>query len=197
MPLTFNAYTYEELSDKAKEKARDGWRHSLQGGDPFLSDVITDDFKMRLEEVGLPTDVSWSLGYCQGDGVAFSGYVDLEKYTRIHELRGWGPVEDFFEIKIYQVGRYTHWNSMSYEVNYIGDDDAPEAFWVLFHEEKLLDHIKERVKEISRELEAAGYAEIEYRNSDEFIAEEIIGNEWWFSEDGEYLSSVTRRARSA
>ena len=34
--------------------------------------VLTEDFKMQLAERGFPdVNVFWSLGYCQGDGVAF------------------------------------------------------------------------------------------------------------------------------
>ncbi len=38
--------------------------------------VLTEDFKMQLAERGFPdVEVFWSLGYCQGDGVAFYGSV--------------------------------------------------------------------------------------------------------------------------
>jgi len=187
MPQIFSAYLYEELSEQAKKKACDEWRHSLSGGDPFLSECITEDFTSRLEELGLPTDMSWSLGYCQGDGVAFTGYVDLEKYTEVHELRGWGPVEEFYTVRIYNHSRYSHWNSMTLEVSEEGDLDDPVAFWVTQHEDKLREHIEERIKEVSRELEETGYAEIEYRDSDEFVSEEIQHAEWMFTEDGEHL----------
>ena len=38
--------------------------------------VLSEDFKMQLAERGFPrVEVFWSLGYCQGDGVAFYGSV--------------------------------------------------------------------------------------------------------------------------
>ena len=41
---------------------------------------ITNAFKETLKEYGLPTEtVEWSLGWCQGDGVAFYGDIDIKK----------------------------------------------------------------------------------------------------------------------
>ena len=38
--------------------------------------ILAEDFKMQLTERGFPeTEVFWSLGYCQGDSVAFYGKV--------------------------------------------------------------------------------------------------------------------------
>ena len=43
------------------------------------AEFLTEDFKSQLAEFGFEeTEVYWSLGYCQGDGVAFYGRVHAE-----------------------------------------------------------------------------------------------------------------------
>lgn len=73
-------YTYAELSDKAKARARDWWREA-SAGDTFHLDNVIEDAAECLKAMGfeLPKPkgrnsgqaIYWSLGYCQGDGAAF------------------------------------------------------------------------------------------------------------------------------
>ena len=50
--------------------------------------------------------------------------------------------------------------------------------------ESLEDYLAERVKEISRELEKSGYAEIEYRYDEDAIREEFLEREHLYEKDG-------------
>ena len=78
---TINICTFNELSDEAKEKAREWYRD----GD---SEMTSDQFEYRLEELGLPNkDIRWSLSCCQGDGVAFYGELDIEEYLTKNKLK--------------------------------------------------------------------------------------------------------------
>jgi len=45
-------------------------------------------------------------------------------------------------------------------------------------------YLEDRIKEISRELEKAGYAEIEYHSGDDYITERLENLDWEFLEDG-------------
>lgn len=83
-------YTYGELSDRAKEKARD-WLREANAGDNFFAEFITDDFLEALKALGFdvlerrgnyldPRDpranrntIEWSGFWSQGDGASFSG----------------------------------------------------------------------------------------------------------------------------
>lgn len=72
-----NVYSFDELSESAKEKAREWWR-SVDDRD--VSHVL-DNFKAEMEELGVeaskPTyNVSWS----QGDGAGFDYEVNLPKW---------------------------------------------------------------------------------------------------------------------
>lgn len=47
------------------------------------------------------------------------------------------------------------------------------------------EYLEERIQEISREMEKTGYAEIEYHDSDEYITDMIVGNDYKFTLEGE------------
>ena len=59
--VTYNLYTFEELSDKAKEKARDWWR---EGSDYGWHDESRASIKTFCEHFGVKL-TDWSIGaYC-------------------------------------------------------------------------------------------------------------------------------------
>lgn len=181
MPVTLKAYKYCELRlKKAKQKVIQWWRESewKNGGNPCIHDDIKMVFEEYLAERGLPTNkIHWSFGHCQGDGMAFYGDIDVQKYMDFYKLRSWGPMEDFLKINIYDIDtHYCHWNTM--RVEHEGEDDMqesehPQAFWMTHHVEKLLEHIRDEIKTVSRHLEARGYEIIESYESDEYIDEEL------------------------
>ncbi len=71
---TINICKFSELSDTAKEKARDWWRKCAETSSDTNS-ALTHLIEEDLAAVGYPTaDIDFSLSYCQGDGVAF--YTD-------------------------------------------------------------------------------------------------------------------------
>jgi hypothetical protein len=177
-----------ELSKGAQEKARD-WYNSLW--DSNDSDMITEMFQTRLNDAGLSQlESRWSLSYCQGDGVAFYGDVDLkelaEKDSTVKEIMSqWKESEDA-EIQVTVEGKhssYHHWNSMrvNAEVNTYGSiDDAPyQAVG-----DKLRTYLTEMLKQLSRQCEKDGYEEIEYRQSMEQFLETAEANDWEFTETG-------------
>ena len=180
-------YTYEELSPEAQEKARNWWREIDQFDSQYLSDIFKDTLREWGFEKGV--DVWWSLNSSQGDGVAFQGSLDIPKYVnaRAQDFR---RMIGHVEVYVKHEGRYTHWNSM--EVTVEESDSrkqlAPKDWFPGTPTEEMLsefeEFVKEDVKDMSRELEKMGYGEIEYQNSDEVVAENIIANEYEFTADG-------------
>jgi len=76
---TITLYEFDELSDKAKERARDWYRESeahFFDAEDFEEHVLREhvEYHFRLK---LPK-CRWSLNHCQGDGVAFYGAIDLD-----------------------------------------------------------------------------------------------------------------------
>lgn len=186
---------FDELSVEAQEYAIFSER---EGGERFDWDdaqFLTEDFKMQLAEYGFEgLEVYWSLGYCQGDGVAFYGNVDnenlkdkdrqAEKLIKRLEAAG-----DEISIEITGKHDHYHWNSMTVEVEYeseTDEEDLPSRLKIArpVWRESLDGYLDEKVKEISRELEKCGYAEIEYRHSDEIIRLELIERGNLYEKDG-------------
>ena len=187
---------FAELGEKAQEFAVTNER---DGGDRFDWDdarILTEDFKAQIAERGFEdVEVYWSLGYCQGDGVAFYGRVDAEDLKRkdaragilIERLEAAGD-EILIEITGAS-GHYHHWNSMTVEIefdNETRDEDLPSRLKIArpLWREELEEYLSETVKEISRELEKYGYAEIEYRYDEKTIKDELLEREHLYEKDG-------------
>lgn len=190
-------YKYSELSEKAKEKAVRDWvenGHAWNSGHD--SRALTDQFKEILQEKGFEkgVEVCWSLSSCQGDGVAFSGSLDVPKYIKASDLmKKFGRLIGKVEARVYNRGRECHWNSMSVE---IFEDDSgsgsigPKDWHPGSLSKDLIvefeEYLTQDVKDISRELEKIGYAEIEYRESEESVADTFEANYYEFTEDGKF-----------
>ena len=192
---------FDELSDEAKEFAIENERNSRRRFDETDALFLTEDFQQQLNEKGFEAvKVFWSLGYCQGDGVAFYGRVytddlkskDLNAKKLIERLETAGD-----EISIEITGAnnwYHHRNSMTLEVefeNETDDEDLPARLKIArpVWREDFAKFLAERVKEISTELEKSGYAEIDYRYEDETIRQDLSEREDLYEKDGSLAMS--------
>ena len=129
---------------------------------------LTHFFKLELEKVGYrDLKPSWSLGYCQGDGVAFYGVVrdtgDLVARL-MPELSA--EEQSVLAGSVYlkitsNTHRYSHANTMNVDAYPDDVEDGP-------HVETLVDRVLEDVRSQSRRLEAAGYKILE-----------AVGGETW------------------
>lgn len=187
---------FDELSDEAKEFAVENERNSGRRFDDDDAAFLTEDFKYQLAEKGFEAvKVFWSLSYCQGDGVAFYGCVyaedlkakDVVARKLIERLEKAGE-----EISIEITGAngwYHHRNSMTVEVDFENekdDEDLPARLKIALPvwREEFENYLSEKVKEISDELEKSGYAEIDYRYSDETIRQDLSERENLYEKDG-------------
>jgi hypothetical protein len=187
---------FSELKPEAQAFAVSEERERSDRFDWDDAEFLTEDFKTQLAEYGFEeTEVYWSLGYCQGDGVAFYGRVhaeslkekDCEARRLIAAFESAGD-EIYIEITG-ENNHYHHWNSMTVEIefeNEIEDEDLPARLKIArpVLRENLEEYLAERVKEISRELEKSGYAEIEYRYDETAIREELSEREHLYEKDG-------------
>ncbi|MDQ3748828.1 MAG: hypothetical protein M3367_07430 [Acidobacteriota bacterium] len=185
-----------ELSTEAQEFAVSEERNSSDRFDWDDAEFLTEDFKTQLAELGFEEmEVYWSLGYCQGDGVAFYGRVHLESLKEkdrrakklIAALEAAGD-ELYIEITGAN-GHYHHWNSMSVEIEFENETDDEDLLARLkiarpVLRENLEEYLAEKVKDISRELEKSGYAEIEYCYNEDAIRNELQEREHLYEKDG-------------
>ena len=187
---------FSELARQAQEFAVSEEQNRADRFDWDDAEFLTEDFKTQLAEYGFSdVEVYWSLGYCQGDGVAFYGRVhpeslkekDRDAKRLIAALEAAG---DEFYIEITGANsHYHHWNSMAVKIefeNETDDEDLPARLKIArpVLRENLEEYLAEKVKEISRELERSGYAEIEYRYAEETIRSDLIEREHLYEKDG-------------
>ena len=75
-------YTYDELNESAKEKVKQWFLY-----DPTRNDIFYENIMTYLSENFKNSDlkVSYSLGFCQGDGLNISGKLELYDFLYIWE----------------------------------------------------------------------------------------------------------------
>jgi hypothetical protein len=189
---TINVYKFSELSEKVQAKVIE--RRQERNASDFESSNLTDQFDEIITEKGY-TDMilRWSLGWCQGDGVAFYGKLNRDNLITIGKrvldsidfmrLPGYLDIYDV-EAKISgEHNHYHHWNSMEVDI-YANEDyhnDEDREFFVSF--DRL---VQDDVKTISIQLEKIGYEEITANSCEETAKEELYNED---EEEGErYLA---------
>ncbi len=187
---------FSELGGEAQEFAVSQERDSPDRFDWDDAEFLTEDFKTQLAEYGFSEmEVYWSLGYCQGDGVAFYGRVCSESLKEKDQtakclIAALEAAGDALCIEITGAsGHYHHWNSMTVEIefeNETDDEDLPARLKIARSvlREELEEYLAERVKELSRELEKSGYAEIEYACDEDAIRAGLSEREHLYEKDG-------------
>lgn len=187
---------FDELSQEAKEFSIENERNSGRCFDDDDASFLTEDFQNQLSEKGFEAvNVFWSLSYCQGDGVAFYGrvYADDIKEKDEHARKLIKRLEKSGEEISIEItganGWYHHRNSMTVEIDFSSEIDEEDLsarlkIAIPVWREELEEYLSERVKEISSELEKSGYAEIDYRYSEETIRQELSESENLYEKDG-------------
>lgn len=195
MPRTIEktVYKFDELSDAAKERARD-WYRELIFSDSCDWECIYEDAKTIAKLFGLEIENIYFSGFAsQGDGACFEGTYAYKKGAA-KAVREYAPqdaelhaivdgLQDVQRRNFYRLtascthrGRYYHSGYMSVDVEEcanrwrdIGDDEG-----------ELRDLLREFADWIYSQLEA----EHDYQTSDEAVDESITINEYEFDEDG-------------
>ena len=186
-------YTYEELSDEAKAKARDWYR---KNDDNEYSEFVIDDAKEVAALMGWEIDkIYWSGFSYQGDGACFEGIMRYNKrcaklvkaHTNDEELnriaKAWQSLQrrNFYalEASVKHRGHYYH------EMCTVFDCEDTRSNYGWMQNPEAEDDIKEIARDFMRWIYKRLEAEYEYSVSDEVVAENIIANGYEFTEDGE------------
>lgn len=183
-------YQYNELSEQAKEKAREWFRNA---GD-FDADCVIEDAKEIAARMGIDIDKVYYSGFwSQGDGACFIGGYQYKKGA-VKLVKEYAPQDvelariakalqevqrrNFYrlEAKITHNFRYYHARSMDIEVFDNNNEyrDIGEA------EEVVTEALRDFGDWIYKQLQN----EFDYQNDDETVEDTIIANEYEFDEDG-------------
>jgi len=178
-------YQFSELSESAKKTALNNWIE-LERDNYDLSDNIHYEFKeFYLNDYGLKYfELRYSLGYSQGDGVAFYGKTyELTEMIKKLDIDTTLDVPAL-ELEIEHVSglyNYDHYNTMEFTLS--SDQDLNDT------QIKELQRVENKIcaglKELSRKLEKVGYSIIEYNLSEENAQASIEANEYEYLENGE------------
>jgi hypothetical protein len=106
--ITIRVYEYDELTEKAQEKARDWYRRASEGDNYFAESVIEDAVRMA-EIIGIEIhdhpvklhggntrrdpSIWWSLGYSQSDGVWIESTIRHAPYGNV-KIREEAPQDE-------------------------------------------------------------------------------------------------------
>jgi hypothetical protein len=196
-------YTFDELSDEAKERARDWFREGV-GEDAFWAESVIEDFGRICDLIGIALDthpvtlmsgktrydpsVWYSLGYTQSDFAGFDGSYAY-KTGAAKKLREYAPQDQ----KLHAIGdalqalqaRYAYAiTAMIKHSDYWGLTVEPETRTGRVMEPGDVRELADAFKALCRWLYAALQGEYEYQTSNEQLDDGIRANEYTFTEDG-------------
>lgn len=159
---TIEVYSFGELSQEAKDKARQDYNsHSDY---PFLMDDLREYIHEELTAKGYThTDITpyYSLSYCQGDGLMFEATVtdkEGDSYTIKHS------------------GHYHHERSTSIS----GEDKNGNEI----HSQDIKEFEASIYIPICKTVRDRGYSEIEEMDSEEYFENTCDANDYTFTLSG-------------
>ena len=186
-----NVFTFDELTDRAKEKARAWYREGALDYEWY--DCLFDDVKHVAGLMGIDIDNIYFSGFeSQGDGAMFTGSYSYRK-GGVKEVEEYAPLDSevisiarnlaniqkkyFYRLSASceHRGHYYHENCMSVDVYDDGRYNATREA-----EDEITAELRDFARLIYQRLEA----EYNYLNSDEVVEESIRANEYEFYEDG-------------
>lgn len=187
--IQIKGYSYEELSDTAKERAREYYEETILNPEYF-----TEDCETRLKSLFPNSDlkVTYSLSYSQGDGLSL--YGDLSLADCLDKVKtSFTPKEIKFLEWVITDWRSTYIIPCHYRGYYLSFEISGEIMYDM--ESNYMRNIKEDVlikfekltyqllKNLCDELEEDGYRFF-YEYSDEDVAQEFSESNCYFLENG-------------
>lgn len=166
-------YSFEELEGEARERAVTELRQSLGELDFSyeLTEYLSEYVDAALGGVNSQLDLRYSLGYCQGDGVALYGRVDRENAPDL----SWPEGASYAELSRNQWShQYSHYNSFNVEV-FNSEDEEVEV-----------GYIEVQLRDLCRELTRVGYNFIEGMSSEELAIEQLREADAVFTIEGKW-----------
>lgn len=195
-------YQFSELSDKAKEKAREWFRSCSDSSD--LDSVVTD-FCSIAEIIGIELsthsvhlrngktrdepDVYFSVGYCQSDYAAFSGTWKY-KARCLKAIKGYAPQDTALHsiVSDWQALQKTSFYQLRAVCSARRDNQYVDE--VYRYDENTVDgdieiEVGNIVDRLASWLYSALREEVDYQSSDSFVDEVITTSDYEFYENGE------------
>jgi hypothetical protein len=206
---TIKLYTFDELSDAAKEKARD-WYRNASAGDQDFAEYPTDEFADLLMALGFTSSNRgkerfrpyWNTNPIEAAFDASWHALNVNEFGKLDKLLADRPkdvgcksndethriAEALRAIVADWPNAYGSANSGTRGNNQSADFTANSEEYDEVHSasiESAVDKFSELVADLASEFATAVNAEYEYQNSDEYVDDTIRANEYEFTEDGD------------
>lgn len=205
---TYEVFTYEELSDSAKERARQWWTSSYDDND--YAEYVYDDAATVADILGLdirqtrktlmngqhrydPT-IYYSGFWSQGDGACYEGSYRYAKQAP-KRIREYAPLDTdlhqmadrlqalqrryFYKLEATTKHSGHYYHEYCMNVS-VSISDDPYRGVLASDDEELTDILRDFARWIYKRLEA----EYDYQTSDEVVEESLIANDYLFTVDG-------------
>lgn len=201
---TITLYTFDELSDRAKETARDWYR---RGSGPEDFEFVIEDAETILGMLGVSLryhdvklmgggtrrdpNIWWQLGYMQSDGACFEGTYTYAKGAHL-KIRKHAPQDQELHriadalLEIQKRNRYGLQADVQNRQHLWADVEVTQTLHTAYEVRgddtvALIELMKDLCRWIYQQLRT----EDEYRSADAQVDENIRANEYTFTEDGE------------
>lgn len=192
MPRTIETtvYQFDELTDEAKEKAREWMRRRISEDTPDTDSVI-DDALTCLALAGFvftASDVSYSGFWSQGDGASFTGWWRAENVKPVRAMRAHAPKDETLralarDANVIKRKARRSWAELSRRSHHYVHEHTIEV-----RAEDCNDDTAKLIAELARDAMRWIYKQLEadydWRNADEQIDEDIRTNEYEFTAEG-------------
>lgn len=181
-----NLYEYNELSEKAKERAKQDFLETRCELDGDMFTEIAMEIVGNYFQFTDGLEIQYSLASCQGDGVNIYGKFNLQNVEGLEWLKS---KVDSFELK--QNYRYCYSLKSQTETETVDEiisnfecaSDKEIADWQVMEIRKMVETVFEKLKKAEQEIEKYGY-DFFYEVSDEEMAEYAEANEVLYLDDG-------------
>lgn len=181
---SYSVYTFDELSEKAKEHAKQKYYENEDY--PFLGEDLKESLKDRAP-YWKETELQYSLSCCQGDGLSFSGTLDLKAFLEkfFPAMKRAGVMLEYI-YKIYSTGNKGHYQyaaraQVDIDYNYTRGRQHKRLDKLA---ESIVEKVRDEYMDVCKKLEKEGYGILEYRMTDDEFAEHCEVNNYEFTEDG-------------
>ena len=182
---TINLYQFNELTDEQKEKVLDKYR---DWNDYIFDSYVYDECNtLELHENGfLNPTIHYDLNYCQGDGACF----DCDEFDIDLLLKDWQHPHKNWIIDVIKSHYQGHIKTNNFSYHYCHSKtrffelDTDLAYFYRHLENAIYsaeNYIENLRYELSENLTARLYDQLEWLRSDEQIAESLIANEYYFN----------------
>lgn len=192
-------YTYDELSEKAREKVKQWYLNDPVRGDLFY-ELITD--KLKYDFINSDLKLQYSLSSCQGDGLNIYGKINLYDFIELWKAseKEKRRIEKYIDNSL-QYYIFTENNRYCYSCKFIDKQYINDAIYDFTEElkyqqfkninidtiEKFFNDLIDYFEDLDWEYEKDGYKYLYDVDEDE-LSECCDINEWYFDIDVNFIS---------